>query len=119
MKCLSLIAAACLALPPSAHAADKALLVGVSSYPALPKHLQLAGPANDVRLMRDMLVRAGLSEANIRVLASGAAKAADAPTRAAILAALADLAATESAGDASEPPALWRHFLNAAALGCF
>lgn len=99
MKCLALITAACLALPLAAHAADKALLVGVSSYPALPRHLQLAGPANDVRLMHGMLVRAGLQEGHIRVLASGAAKAADAPTRAAILAALADLAANASAGD--------------------
>jgi hypothetical protein len=93
------ITAACLVTVPTTWAADKALLVGVSSYPALPKHLQLAGPANDVRLMRHMLVQSGLPEANIRVLASGAPRAADAPTRAAILAALADLAATATAGD--------------------
>jgi hypothetical protein len=49
----------------------RALLVGVTKYPNLPDH-QLAGPQNDVRLMKTMLVKDfAVPEANIVTLTEG------------------------------------------------
>jgi len=49
-----------------------ALLVGVTAYANLPESLQLKGPANDVRLMRELLVnRFGFVPDHVRVLAEG------------------------------------------------
>ena len=84
----------------------RALLVGVSDYPKeTVGDLQLAGPKNDVALMIDTLGRIGVPAKNVTVLADGleattATRPADAmPTRAAILAALDDLAAKSGPGD--------------------
>ena len=85
---------------PTTWGADTyALLVGVSGYPQLPERLRLAGPANDVQLMRASLVTAGLRPANITVLADGVAASRELPTRAAILSALARLATVAKRGD--------------------
>ena len=77
----------------------QALLIGVSNYPSLDKSLQLEGPANDVQLMRDLLMTTGFAESHIRVLADGVAGAAAQPTRAAILGELDGLADAAKKGD--------------------
>jgi hypothetical protein len=74
----------------SAHAANYALLIGVSGYPTLPTH-QLEGPRNDVVLLRDVLSRQGFRQDNIRILADGV-PGAEAPTRPRIMEALDTLA---------------------------
>lgn len=84
----------------------RALLVGVSAYPKeTVGDLQLAGPKNDVALMLDTLGRVGFRSEDVTVLADGleattAPRPADGPpTRAAILAALDDLARRAGPGD--------------------
>jgi hypothetical protein len=95
-----LAAALLMALPLHARAERYALLVGVSRYAVFAgdEQRQLAGPANDVQLMRTLLERRGFAAAAVRVLADGVA-GADAPTRAAILDALDGLAARVAPGD--------------------
>lgn len=98
---LALLAATLLlALPPHAQAEQHALLVGVSRYAVFAgdERRQLAGPANDVQLMRTLLERRGFAASAVRVLADGVV-GADAPTRAAILDALDGLAARVAPGD--------------------
>lgn len=98
---LALLATALLlTLPPHARAERHALLVGVSRYAVFAgdERWQLAGPANDVQLMRTLLERRGFAGPAVRVLADGVPGAA-APTRAAILEALDDLAARAAPGD--------------------
>lgn len=94
-----LLSTACMLLLGSTavHAADRALLVGVGKYPLLPGK-QLAGPANDLRLMTSTLARLGWPASQVQVL-SDAAGPAQWPTRAHILAALAQLAAQAQPGD--------------------
>lgn len=82
----------------SAHAELRALLIGVSGYPALPERLHLQGPRNDVQRMRQVLLGRGFDDANIRLLADGVAGAA-LPTRANILTALDGLAKAAQPGD--------------------
>ena len=82
-----------------APAAPQALLVGVSGYPSLPEARRLRGPRNDVPLMRDALQRAGMPPEGIVLLADGVPGSAGLPTRGAILAALAALAARAEPGD--------------------
>lgn len=77
-------------------AETRALLVGVSAYDAAIGLASLRGPANDVRLFRDVLAARGVTD--IRLLADGV-EGGGQPTRAAILAALADLAQDSAAGD--------------------
>ncbi len=84
-----------LLLSAGTHAEVRAVLVGVSEYPSLPAKLQLKGPANDVALMRTLLLRRGVPEANLQVLTEGATL----PTRANIMAALARVAQDARAGD--------------------
>ena len=96
-----LLAAAALAVPlADAHAERYALLVGVSRYAVFAgeERWQLAGPANDVQLMRALLERHGFAAPAMRVLADGVPGAA-APTRAALLEALDALAARAAPGD--------------------
>ena len=95
-----LAAAAWLAPAADAHAERHALLVGVSRYAVFAgeERWQLAGPANDVQLMRTLLERRGFAAPSVQVLADGVAGAA-APTRAAILDALDGLAAGVAPGD--------------------
>jgi hypothetical protein len=94
--------AALLLLAPlaSARAGQHALLVGVSRYAVFAgdERWQLAGPANDVQLMRELLARRGFAGTALRVLADGV-PGADAPTRDAILGALDGLAARVAPGD--------------------
>jgi hypothetical protein len=75
-----------------------ALLVGVSDYPGLDADSQLQGPRNDVALWRGLLLERGFAAAAVKVLADGVADAA-LPTRAAIIAALDDLAGQAGPGD--------------------
>lgn len=70
-----------------------ALLVGVSSPPALPRSAWLGGPRHDVPAMRDALLAQGFAASRIVSLADGVDGAA-APTRGAILARLAHYAKT-------------------------
>jgi hypothetical protein len=90
----------------AAEPRQRALLVGVSGYPKeTVGDLQLAGPKNDVALMLDTLGRVGFRSEDVTVLADDLAattapRPADgAPTRAAILAALDDLARRAGPGD--------------------
>jgi hypothetical protein len=95
-----LAAAAWLAPAADARAERHALLVGVSRYAVFAgeERWQLAGPANDVQLMRMLLERRGFAAPSVRVLADGVAGAM-APTRAAILGALDGLAGRVAPGD--------------------
>jgi len=86
----------CVFAPPG-HAENHALLVGVSNYPTLPA-MSLYGPANDVELMRTVLLRKGFAAGNVQALADGVKGAGD-PTRASILKALDGIVAKARAGD--------------------
>lgn len=79
-------------------AENRALLVGVSNYPALTQDLQLVGPANDVVLMRSLLQGKGFAPGRIEVLADGVPEAGD-PTRRNILSGLDSLAEQAQPGD--------------------
>ena len=83
---------------PTAWGAKRALLIGVSAYDNLPAARQLRGPGNDAALMRGLLLEQGFAERDIAVLAD-AMPGSGLPTRRAIDAALADLAAAASKGD--------------------
>jgi len=88
----------------TALARNLALLVGVSDYPKeMVGDLQLSGPRNDVALMASTLKGFGFADQDVTMLGDGLEKAglppAPAPTRAAILQALARLAETAKAGD--------------------
>lgn len=76
----------------------KALLIGVSEYPSLPKPWQLNGPRNDVERLRGVLVQRGVAPSAITVLADGVS-GAQLPTRSNILAQLSELARGAKAGD--------------------
>ncbi|MCW2314354.1 caspase family protein [Rhodoferax antarcticus] len=76
----------------------RALLVGVSAYPNFSEKLQLQGPKNDVRSMRELLVSRGVPVQNIKTLADGV-EGAELPTRAAVLSALEQLAKTAKPND--------------------
>ena len=69
-----------------------ALLIGVGDLPALPRSAWLDGPGFDVAAMRGALRQQGFAERHIETMADGAA--GHAPTRAAILARLAQLEQT-------------------------
>jgi hypothetical protein len=93
---------AALAAPSSAHAANHALLIGVSNY-TYKDITPLKGPANDVTLMWRALGKRGFSD--VTVLADGLAtgpefpKSAGDPTRANILTAFEALSQRAKAGD--------------------
>ncbi|MBB97459.1 MAG: hypothetical protein CML68_23025 [Rhodobacteraceae bacterium] len=74
----------------------RAVLVGVSDYELDVGLADLRGPANDVRLMADVLTRRGAD--HITLLADGV-EAATRPTRAAILGALAAEAEASAPGN--------------------
>lgn len=76
----------------------RALLVGVSSYPNLSESLQLRGPQNDVKRMREVLSARGFRGENIQILADGV-DGAELPTRTAVLSALEKLAQTAKPND--------------------
>jgi len=83
----------CLASGAALAGERHALLVGVGELPALPRAAWLAGPVNDVAAMRAALRQQGFAERHIASLADGGGVDA-APTRAAILARLAQLEKT-------------------------
>ena len=62
------------ALTPAALAETRALVVGVSGYPALAETLRLTGPKNDSREFANTIVRLGVPAANVTVLADGVAR---------------------------------------------
>jgi hypothetical protein len=70
-----------------------ALLIGVADLPAMPRGSWLAGPTVDVNAMRAALRQQGFADERIHRLADDAG-ASQAPTRAAILARLAQLEKT-------------------------
>ncbi len=95
-----------LALPgagfaPASAAADAgkryALIVGVSEYPSLEGR-DLYGPANDARLVAEILSNWGFEQDNIRIVADGV-DGAELPTRAAILEAMEELVDAVRDGD--------------------
>lgn len=86
------------ALAGPALAETRALLIGVSSYPALPAERQLQGPRNDVQRLREVLVARGVAPSRIQLLADGV-PGAGAPTRDNILQALAHQAELARPGD--------------------
>jgi hypothetical protein len=88
--CLILLA------PPALAERIAAVLIGVGAYPALPG-ADLRGPPTDVRLMAGALIARGADPADILALTTDTAGlppgiATGLPTRAAIMAALGDLA---------------------------
>jgi len=89
LRLAALVAGLSVLSVPSALAERYALLVGVSAYPALRQaglgDKDLRGPRNDVRLLADALRPHGFAPGNVTILADGVS--AQAPTRAAILAA--------------------------------
>ena len=85
-----------LGLAPAAEAGVRALLIGVSDYDDALGIADLPGPPNDVRLLERALAARDVSD--IAVLSDGI-EGAPAPTREAILAALAALAAEAGQGD--------------------
>lgn len=93
---LCVVAAAC--WPAVATATDRALLIGVADYPALPKRLWLRGPINDVMLMRNTLIHRGFDPLAIQVLVSRAGGANE-PTLANIQQAMGELKRQSQAGD--------------------
>ena len=92
------------ALPNSAAATNRALLIGVSNYKldAIPK---LRAPGNDVRLVWDLLRERGFADENVVVLADdltpgqGVARRTAQPTANAILKELDELATEAREGD--------------------
>ena len=60
-----------------AEARTRALVVGVSGYPALPEQLHLNGPKNDAREVANTLVRVGVAPGDVTVLADGVEGLAD------------------------------------------
>jgi hypothetical protein len=98
---ISIMCLAFFAASPSAplQARSLAVVVGVSEYPYFPADKHLKGPANDVRRMKTALEARGVASEDLVVLADGVAGSAGLPTRAAILAQMARLAETASAGD--------------------
>lgn len=82
----------------TARAQNYALLVGVSKYPSLAEELQLVGPANDVKLVRELLQKKGFSDDHVQVLADGLPQAGD-PTRQNIIAGLDKIVAQAKRGD--------------------
>lgn len=95
------LAALCGGVADAETRTNRALIVGVSEYPNLPKGDWLEGPKNDAGLVRDYLVSnptSPFAAAEVTVLASNT-EGAEAPTRNAILKALSDLTAKAEAGD--------------------
>jgi hypothetical protein len=80
---------------------NRALLVGVTKYDNLPETDWLNGPANDAQLVRDYLIANPVSpfaKENITLIASDV-EGAQKPTRATIMQAFDDLAASAQPGD--------------------
>lgn len=96
--CAVLVAAILLMTAVSARAEKFALLIGAGAYPDLPAEVQLKAPANDVQLMRQVLVRRGFDASRIEILSDGA-DSTRLPTRANILDALGTLATRVRRGD--------------------
>ena len=88
----------CIGAAAPCAAVQHALLVGVSQYPNLPIELQLKAPANDVRLMRQVLLQRGFAADHIETLADGV-EGARLPTRASVVGALQGLAGRARNGD--------------------
>lgn len=81
-----------------AHAAQRALLVGVSELANQPSSLWLSAPRNDVILMRQVLQQHGFAAADVTVLADGVSGAA-LPDSRQIRDALSRLLARSQTGD--------------------
>jgi hypothetical protein len=79
-----------------AWAINYALLVGVSNYPGLEKGSQLVGPANDVKLVREILKNKDFADDHVQVLADGVSGD---PTRKNILASLDKIVSQAKTGD--------------------
>jgi hypothetical protein len=86
--------------PPAAKGVGKrALLIGVTFYENLDKSMHLAGPENDMLLMKDLLTkRYGFPEAGVRILSEHAGKD-NLPTRKNIEREFKRLAAEVQSGD--------------------
>ena len=96
-KLVAALSAAFLFFGVTFAAADtRAILIGVSDYSDEIGEKDLRGPANDVRLMHDVLLARGAED--ITLLADGV-DGGERPTRDAVLTALADLASRAKAGD--------------------
>ncbi len=91
-------ASLCLGAMAWAHAENRAVLIGVSEYPASSGFRPLPGARNDVRLMRDVLLRKGFAREHTRLLADGI-EGASRPTRENIWVALHALEREAQAGD--------------------
>lgn len=91
-----------LLLGPALARENRALIVGVSTYPGLEERFWLQGPANDARLILEFLTTAAparFRRDNIILLADGVEGADDLPTLGAIRAAFARLIDSAAEGD--------------------
>ncbi len=100
--CKIVLAGLLAAIPPGAHAELRAVLVGVSDYLTLDADLK--GPANDVRLMAEVLTARGIPATEIAVLTADptdlpAGVTTDIPTKAHIMVALANVSSRAQPGD--------------------
>ncbi len=84
------------ALIPTPAQADRAVLIGVGSYPQLPASLRLQAPEEDARRLAAALIGAGFPRDRLAVMT---ASDGTPPTRAAVLAALDGLAASVTRGE--------------------
>lgn len=80
-----------------ASAESRALLIGVGAYPQMPVEYRMTAPALDVQRVGAALVAAGLDAEQVVTLSDGVDGRA--VSRAAVLAALSDLAARSATGD--------------------
>ena len=96
-RCLLFVVLIGFAFGNMAHAASKAIVISVSRYPYLEKR-DLEGPVNDAALMLESLRRMGLDASDITLL-SESPQAKVLPTRANILASLAQAAKQARPGD--------------------
>ena len=86
----------------TAVAEDRALLIGCTNYPGLPRSAWLRGGVHDVKLMKSLLMsdRFNFDEADIKVLSGWSVDAeASRPTFANISKAIAELTEQTEAGD--------------------
>ncbi len=84
MKTLISVCALAALFPVYAHAADRAVLIGIGDYPGLKLDAQLSGPASDARAFRDFLIAHQGFEADDITLLTDAQASSDAITTAMI-----------------------------------
>lgn len=94
---IALFALAAIAVPGSAAAETRALIVGVSNYQYLDASKHLSAPKNDVKEFEELLLKRGVKKGNMTLIADGIS--AENPTRRNIMGALQALTERSKRGD--------------------